>query len=448
MFSIFKAASHINLIKDEAEVREKYRYWRLRIFLGMYIGYAFFYLTRNSLMYIQPLLMSEFNWTKADIGIFGSVLYATYGISKFLSGLIGDQSNPRYFMAIGLVLTGFLNIFFGFSYSLILMSVIWGLNGIFQGWGWPPCARLLTHWYAQSERGKWWGVWNTSHNAGGALILFLAPIVAMQMGWRVAMFIPGVLCILGGVFLLWCLRDTPQSLGLPPIEQHKHEEMSEVEIAKNEKELTTKEILIRYVLRNKFIWILAVAYFFVYVIRIAVNYWGPLYLMEVKGHTLVSAAGALFWFEIGGMCGSLSAGLMSDSLFGSRRAPVNIIYSIGVIGSLALLWYLPSGNYIAASVVIFIVGFLVFGPQMLIGMSAAELSHKKAAGTATGFAGWFGYAGAACGAYPIGLIATHLGWAGVFITLALSSVLATVMLLPLWNVKHREEPEALNKAAN
>ena len=137
--------------------------------------------------------------------------------------------------------------------------------GFFQGWGWPPCARLLTHWYSQSERGGWWGVWNTSHNVGGGIIILMAPVLASFFGWRIAMFVPGVLCILGGFFLMWTLRDTPQSLGLPPIEKHKKEKVKE----ENERELTTKEILIKYVLSNKFIWGLAFAYFFIYVIRTA-----------------------------------------------------------------------------------------------------------------------------------------------------------------------------------
>ena len=166
-----------------------------------------------------------------------------------------------------------------------------------------------------------------------------------------------------------------------------------------------------------------------------------LYLMEFKGYQYATAAKALFWFEIGGMCGGLSAGFISDSLFASRRGPVNVLYSISIALALVLLWSIPSNNYLAASFSVFLMGFLIFGPQMLIGMSAAELSHKKAAGTATGFAGWFGYAGAACGAYPIGLIATNFGWVGAFVALGSCAILAAGILLPLWSVKSRQEAE-------
>ena len=218
LLNLLAPAAHIDMIKDQDEVRSSYNHWRWRIFFGMYIGYAVFYLTRKSFTFVMPAMVESLGFTKAQLGLLGSVLYITYGASKFLSGIIADRSNSRYFMAIGLMLTGVLNIVFGYSSYLLLFAIIWGLNGFFQGWGWPPCARLLMHWYSQSERGRWWGVWSTSHNVGGAIIPVLATQVAFLYGWRTSMIIPGVIAIFAGLFLIYCLRDTPQSLGLPRIE--------------------------------------------------------------------------------------------------------------------------------------------------------------------------------------------------------------------------------------
>ncbi len=67
-------------------------------------------------------------------------------------------------------MTGILNIIFGFSSSLLIFALFWGLNGWFQGFGWPPCSRFLMNWYSQSERGRWWGLWNISHNIGAFII--------------------------------------------------------------------------------------------------------------------------------------------------------------------------------------------------------------------------------------------------------------------------------------
>jgi len=433
--NFLKPAEHAKEIEDEALVKKEYRYWRIRIFYAMFIGYVFYYFTRKSFTFAMPALMQDLGFNKAQLGILGSMLYITYGISKFASGVMSDQSNPRFFMAIGLIITGITNICFGLSSSLILFAIFWGLNGWFQGWGWPPCARLLTHWYSQSERGSWWSVWSTSHNVGGFLIPIVAGFCAQYLGWRWAMFIPGTLCICVGFMLMNRLRDTPQSLGLPPIEKYRHDYPNKAVMDKTEQELSTKQILFDYVLTNKWIWLLAVASFFVYVVRMAINDWSALYLIETRSYSMIQANSCVALFDIGGLFGMLTAGWLSDKLHAGRRGPINVIFSLGMLLAVVVLWRYPELNGFATSATLFMIGFFLFGPQMLIGLAAAELSHKKAAGTASGFAGWFAYFGAAGAGYPLGKVAQEFGWSGYFVILAACCVVTLLMFMPMWNAR-------------
>jgi OPA family sugar phosphate sensor protein UhpC-like MFS transporter len=436
LFNIFRPAPMQPLLKDKETIKKKYRYWRFRVFYSMYIGYALFYITRKSFTFAMPFLTTELGYTKAQLGIIGSMLYITYGISKFFSGVQSDRSNPRYFMATGLVLTGFFNIFFGMSSSIVAFMIFWGLNGWFQGWGWPPCAKLLTHWYAQSERGTWWGIWNTSHNIGAALIPFIVVFSVQHYGWRYALYVPGVLCILGGFFLLNRLTDTPRSLGLPTIEKFKNE-MPKSEAQEVEKKISLKQLLVDYVLGNKYIWLLGFASFFVYIIRTAINDWTLPFLIEDKGFTATGAAACLFWFEIGGFFGSLVAGWSSDFFFDGRRGPINVLFSLFSAIVVISIYFIPGDYPILHGIMIFLIGFMIFGPQMLIGMAAAELSHVNAAGAATGFVGWFAYIGAAVTGFPIGLVTERFGWGGFFIIMCASGLIAVLLLLPLWSLTHK-----------
>lgn len=431
--NLFKPTPHAKEIENEDLIKKNYKYWRFRIFYGMYIGYVFYYFTRKSFTFAMPSMMTDLGFDKADLGILASVMAVTYGISKFLSGVLSDRSNPRYFMGIGLILTGILNIFFGMSSSIALFAILWGLNGWFQGWGWPPCARLLTHWYSQKERGTWWGFWNTSHSVGGALIPIIAAVCAQYLGWRYAMYIPGAFCILVGFFVLNRLRDTPQSLGLPPIEKYRNDYPVEA-IGAKENELSMKHILFKYVLNNKYIWILAISYFFVYIIRMAIFDWTVLYLVETKKYSMIGAGACVCWYEIGGIFGSLAAGWASDKIFGGKRVPIVVLFCIAVILSIGGLWMSP-GRMIWDSALLFIIGFFIFGPQMLIGMAPAELSSKKAAGASTGFVGLFAYLGAAIAGYPLGKMTQEYGWQGFFIGIALCGLISVMLLLPLWSIK-------------
>ncbi len=95
VFDIFNPAPHQEEIRDDSEVKKSYAYWRMRIFYSMFLGYAFYYFTRKSFTFAMPSLMQELGLDKADLGILGSIMTITYGLSKFVSGIFGDRANPR-----------------------------------------------------------------------------------------------------------------------------------------------------------------------------------------------------------------------------------------------------------------------------------------------------------------------------------------------------------------
>ncbi len=439
VLNLFKPAPYLEEIQDQSLIDRNYRYWRMRTFISMYLGYALYYFTRKSFTFAMPGMQESLHMTKFELGLLGSILSLSYGASKFLSGILGDRSNPRYFMSIGMILTGILNILFGFSSVWWAFALFWGLNGWFQGWGWPPCAKLLTHWYSTSERGRWWSVWNTSHNIGGALIPILATFMVSHYGWRYAMYAPGVLCILGGFYVMARLRDTPQSLGLPSIEKFRNDYSgSKTEVERES--LPAREILMKYILKNRAVWLLAFSYFFVYFLRTALNDWSMFYLVESKGYSAFVAGSCVCWFEIGGFAGSLAAGWSSDILFRGRRTPVNVLFLMGTLLSILAFQFLGVGSPIVDSLFMFAFGFFIFGPHMLMGIVATELSHKKAAATATGFIGWIGYAGAAAAGGPLGALVKEWGWDSFFIAITLCSLLAMVLLIPLWSIQKARQP--------
>ena len=80
---------------------------------------------------------------------------------------------------------------------------------------------------------------------------------------------------------------------------------------------------------------------------------------------------------------------------------------------------------------------------MLIGVAAAELSHKKAAATSTGFIGWFAYAGSAVAGYPLGVAADAWGWYGFFMTMAICSAVSVLLLMSLWSARQQASHSSL-----
>ncbi|MBC3229090.1 MFS transporter family glucose-6-phosphate receptor UhpC [Serratia fonticola] len=412
------------------QISARYRYWRPRLMFSMIVGYGAFYLTRKSVSYAMPVMQLELGLDKGDIGLLGTLFYLAYGGSKFVSGIVSDRSQARWFMGVGLFITGVLNIVFAFCHSLTALLVVWTLNGFFEGWGWPPCAKMLTSWYSRNERGFWWGTWNTSISLGGAAVPLLSGYMASHYGWQAALLLPGAIGMLIGLWLCWQLCGKPQQQGLPSVGYWRRDPL-ELWQEQQSPAMPMRRMLFDTILRNPTIWLLGVSYILVYLIRIALNDWGNIWLAESHGVNLMKANATLSLFELGGLFGALFAGWGSDLLFRGLRAPMILLFSIGLFVTTTALWLAPLHHYGLLSACFFGLGFFVFGPQMLIGLAATEHCHKDAAGTVTGFLGLFAYLGAALAGWPLAQVLQHYGWYGFFALLALAATCVGLLLMPL-----------------
>jgi OPA family glycerol-3-phosphate transporter-like MFS transporter len=229
------------------------------------------------------------------------------------------------------------------------------------------------------------------------------------------------------------VRDTPQSCGLPPIEEYKNDYPASYS-EDREKELTAKQIFMDYVFNNRMLWYIAFANAFVYLVRYGVLDWAPTFLEEAKGFSVKETGWAYFAYEWAGIPGTLLCGWISDKVFKGRRAPATIIYMVLVLIAVVIYWKNPAGNIWIDNVALISIGFLIYGPVMLIGVQALDLVPKKAAGTAAGLTGLFGYMGGALFAnIAMGYVVDFWGWDGGFLIMIAACVLAIMLTALTWN---------------
>jgi OPA family glycerol-3-phosphate transporter-like MFS transporter len=201
------------------------------------------------------------HYSKGQIGDMLALMVFVYGLGRFFMGSISDRSNPRYFMPIGLLLTAICNFAFAAASNYHIHLALWTLNGLAQSMGWAPCGRSLSHWYSIRERGTVFAFWNLAQNVGGGLVGIIAAYSTLLLGWRSAFYVPGILAALCALYLVLRLRDTPQSVGLPSIEEY-HNDYPARGGSDGEKELGTRELFVHYILKNRYLWLFAGANFF------------------------------------------------------------------------------------------------------------------------------------------------------------------------------------------
>lgn len=416
-------------IGDPREVDRLYRYWRVRVMYAMTTGYALYYFTRKNISMAAKPITDEFGFTNTQWGLVLSAATVVYALSKFLSGVIGDRANPRWLMAGGLLLSALVNAAFGFAAGLGTFIALWALNNLFQGAGSPPCFRLLTHWFSPKEIGRAWGVWNASHQIGGAVIAVWAGWLVTHYGWRAAFWAPAAVCVVGSFWLFNRLTDSPEAMGLPPVELYKEGIALQVD-ARHEHSFWS--IFREHILTNPWVWVVSFANFFVYIVRIGILDWTPKYLVEAKHFALKDAGYALSAFEIAGIFGAYAAGWISDRM-GGRRGPVSVLFMILLIASVGILFFVPPGQRLTMAVVFTAIGFFVYGPQMLIAVAAADFATKVASASAVGLTGLLGYLGATLCGVGTGLIADRYGWDGVLWFYGASAVIGCALLAATWS---------------
>ena len=555
----------------DTQTQKRFKVWQWRTIIVTMVGYAFFYFVRKNFSFAMPGLAAEYGISNTSFGIVMTIVGLVYGFSRYFNGILADRMNARYHMSVGLALCALASLAFGFMPSLlgieigkaphiliVAFAILLVLNNIFQGSGFPPCARLLSHWIPPQELATKQSIWNTSHSIGASILAILCGFIMGNMGsdvsnsrqdvdkitynyvttlfkddvkksdgeinkvikvcppkavesgyevdvrytlkanptdtllktydfsqenflavkaavdkateegkdigsseiakecnidkaqakatmaivtrtehtgaWMWSFWIPGLIALVGALGLFALLRDTPKSVGLPELE------MTKTALDNDSDDAAARRAYVRkMVYKNPIIWVLAFANFFVYVVRFSVLDWGPKFLTEACNMSFEKAAVAVFAFEIMAILGTIVAGWVTDKFFAGRAHRTCLWCMVGAGAAMGgfYMFYLNPGMVPdwALIGVLAMAGFFVYGPQALIGIAASNQATKKAAATANGLVGIFGYLSTAVSGVGVGWLADKYGWNYVFIGVLIMAVVGVAVFLTIWNAR-------------
>jgi OPA family glycerol-3-phosphate transporter-like MFS transporter/OPA family sugar phosphate sensor protein UhpC-like MFS transporter len=398
---------------EPEEIRRITSHYRSRILFWTTTGYGTFYFVRKNLSVAMPIIGEQLGISKAMLGLILTVHEVVYGISKFVNGMVADRANARILMSMALLVSAVLNICFGLSSAALFFGIFWMLNGLFQGMGYPPCARLLTHWFGPKELATKMSIWNASHSIGGGAIVILCGYLISHYGhehWRLCFFVPSAIAVAMAALLFLNLRDTPESIGLPEVEGTHQPDPTNSDESPEE----FRQFIWRKVFSNKYIWLISGANFFVYTIRLAVLDWAPTFLKEAKGISLGHASLIVAGFEFAGLGGMLVSGWLTDRVCKGRANPVSLVWMLLCGAAIFCFWRAPVEKFAINATLLMAIGFFIYGPQALVAVAVANLATKKAAATAVGLTSIFGYASTVLSGWGLGLLVQHYGWNRAF----------------------------------
>ena len=442
MFDFLKPTPPAKNKVSEDKIKNLYHKKRISVFISIYIGYAAYYMIRNNFTISEPYLIKYYGLDKATIGLILSCFAISYGISKLLMGILADKANSRYYIAIGLIISSTLNFCFGLTNNKYMMMLLMALIGITQGMGAPAAHKTLSVWFSKHEHGIYVSLWDTSHNIGSSIIPLFVTLSLTLFGlknWHSIFFFPSIVSIILAIIVIILGNDTPESIGLPPIEEY-HKENNKIVAAHND--IPVMKIIKNSILKRPYMWILAISNASMYIILYGIEDWIPIYLNTVKNFTFSGARDCFSLFEFAAIPGTILIGIISDKIFHEKRSFLSAILVL-LLGITFTGYYLStSHDFIIFTMVA--MGILVYGPKIIIMLLAVDLTPKFAIGSIDGFLGLFGYIfGDVIASYIIGIV----GWQVAYWIVIGAIVVSLICFIILIRAEHNADKQ-LNKIYN
>jgi len=344
----------------------------------------------------QPLIDEDI-LSAGQLGLIGSALLFVYAVGKFLNGFIADYCNIRRFMATGLFISAVVNLLMG-AFGLfdgmlptmlifIMFAVLWGINGWMQSMGSAPGVISLSRWFPQSRRGSYYSLFSTSPYIGEFISYNLLALVVAWLGWQAGFIVAAIAGLAGALIILIFVSDTPESCGLPSVQELSGEAMTK------EDKMPTRELQ-KMILKHPGIWVIAISSAFIYITRYAIAGWGELFLQKARGFDLADASQVIAFSAISGVLGTVLAGWLSDRVFKGDRVKPAVLS--GILGTLSLILFLFVGGGFVLNIFYVSLFSLATGVLYCIvaGLMAVDIVPRKATGAALGVVGISSYVAA------------------------------------------------------
>ncbi|XP_048586602.1 putative glycerol-3-phosphate transporter 5 isoform X2 [Nematostella vectensis] len=359
-------------------------------FVIIWIAYASTYLLRKPLGVIKADLGSVHKLSRTQLGLLDTSLLLPYAVMQILLGSCGDKFGPRLALTSCLIGSALSMFSFGFWNHLPIFALLLFLNGTSQATAWPNCVKTLGMWFNDQQRTTIFGFFGTCTFGGGILGSALAVQLQSMYGPDMAyIFLIPSLIVGGTGLVVFMFIRSPEELGMQipgkePISK-----------SSSSSPVQTRSLSYIQLWRLRMVPELSWTNFAIKLVRYCMYMWLPMYLFQALGYSKLQAGLLSTVFEIGGVAGSASLGLIISRLFGGRAVYGVALTVLGSTVFLAAFHFTSHMGIPINCVFMFLAGACNCGPDpYLSGSIAAEIGERENAQAAvSGLINGFGSIG-------------------------------------------------------
>lgn len=302
--------------KKQDQAIKKALSYRWTVWGVMVFAFMISFFHRFSAAVVKDYVTAEFAMSATSFGAMASMYFYAYMIMQIPVGLLADSLGSRVIVSGGMFLAGSGSVIFGFAPSPAWLYVGRFLVGLGVSTVFISIMKVQTQWFRDSEFATISGIATLVGNAGGVLsqepLAFLVSIIS----WRAGFFSIGVFTILISILCWRFIRNRPQDMGFPPLNEREIARVGTIQSPFSIAEGIRAVLSARGILQTALFYLFNQAGCFAFI-----SAWGIPWLASVYDISIKEASSYTVLVILGMMAGGFLNGWISDRL-GSRKIPM------------------------------------------------------------------------------------------------------------------------------
>lgn len=377
------------------------------------------YLTRINYAASVSTIITDMALDKATASLAVTGSFFTYGVGQILCGFLGDRIPPRQFITFGLLGTALCNLAVFFLNSIIMITIVWCFNGLFQAMLWPPLFRSMSEHLGDEAFQRACIVVSCAASIATLFVyLLLVPACVAWSSWRTAFLIPAF--VGAAMAACWFVALGHYKSERPTIQPN---------AALPQEKKSSFGILLKAMLSAS-IPLVMLSMIMQGTMRDGVNTWMPTFISETYHWENTASIMSTAILPVFGILCILITGKLLIRL---RNEQLTCLYFWGasLIATLLLFFGYSSSGVFAIAMMAIING-AAHGINHLISRIPKRFARFHRVSTVAGLINACTYIGSALSTYGFALLSDHFGWRITIISWAILSaigLLATALSL-------------------
>jgi len=358
------------------------------------------YVTRINFGAIVSEIVSAEGFLKTSVSFVITAGFFSYGIGQLISGIIGDKMNPQKIIFWGLLCTSAFNFIIPFCKSIMLMAVIWTLNGFAQSTIWSPLVKVMSNYFSKNEFNKSCVTVSIGSSVGTIAVYLFAPAIIHFSNWETVLVCSGTIAFIVAFVWINCMKKIEHfsTNNLQGLQENMLIENGQTNINANKLIASSGLIFIIIGVVSQGI------------VKDGVTTWMPSYISEtfhIKNALSILSAVVLPVFSIVSV--KITAYLQKN-VYKNELTCATVIFSVALFSVILMAIFYTHSIWLSIALFSIITGCMHGINLILISLVPIQFSKFGNVSSITGMLNFFAYIGSALSMYGIAKLSELYGW--------------------------------------